>query len=134
MEGRMAIIHLLSETMDECLFEKNSREDREIRLEPSVKLSVRFSEKDSLAVGDAIVTIQDAGHEGLFRIKFHHLARFRIESPLQSDAEKKAVHMEAGRILHPLWNRTLRSFCVTAGIPVIQLPPYTVSEERIKTG
>ena len=128
----MVNMQFLSDHCDAFSFEKNGREEREIRLETSVKFTVRFSDSDRLAVGDATITIQDAGHEGLFRIKFHHLAQFRLESPVETESEKKEVHMAAARVLHPLWNRMLRSFCANVGIPIIQLPPYTVSEDRIK--
>ena len=129
----MLNLQFLSDYSDEFIFEKNTKQEREIRLETSVKFTVRFADKDHLVVGDALITIQDSGHEGLFRIKFHHLSQFRLDSPVAADEEKKEVHMTAAGILQPIWNRMLRSFCATVGIPIIQLPAYAVSEDRIKT-
>lgn len=129
----MRQLQFISEYVDDFSYAKNAKEEKQIQLETSVKFTIRFAEKNNLVIGDAIIIIHDAGNEGIFRIKLHHLSQFRLETPVTDDAGKKSVHMEAAQILYPLWNSTLRSFCATVNIPIIQLPPYRVSEDRIQT-
>ena len=129
----MQKLRFLSEYVDDFSYAKNAKEERKIKLETSVKFTIRFAEKNNLVIGDAIIIIHDSENEGIFRIKFHHLSQFRLEAPVSTDEEKKSVHMEAAQVLYPLWNSTLRSFCAVVNIPLIQLPPYMVSEDRIQT-
>ncbi|MBQ3935061.1 MAG: hypothetical protein IKS34_05500 [Clostridia bacterium] len=129
----MRQLQFLKEYVDEFTYNNNPTEEKQIRLETSLKFTVRFAEKNDLVIGDATIIIDDAGHEGIFRIKFHHLSQFHLESPVTDEAGKKSVHMEASQILYPLWSSILRSFCASVNIPVIQLPPYRVSEDKIQS-
>ena len=81
-----------------------------------------------------MITVQDAGHEGLFRLKFHHIGLFACESLPETPEEKRKLHIEAAAMLQPLWNQTITLFSAMVGIPPIKLPPYRVTDENIRTG
>lgn len=124
-------IRFVSDTIDDFTFQKNISSNKEIKLETSVKYTVRFVAEKNILIGDAIITIHDAEHEGLFRLKFHHLSQFQLDFQ-PDDTTKKEIHTETAQILFPLWNRSLRSFCAMASLPPIQLPPYKVEESNIR--
>ncbi len=130
----MEQLHFLGATIDEFHFEKNIRKDTGMRLEATVKFAVRYNREKEQFAGDAIITVQDAGHEGLFRLKFHHIGVFTCNGVDMEDQEcKRRLHMEAAAMLQPIWNQTVTLFSAMAGIPPIKLPPYRVSDGNIRT-
>lgn len=118
-------------TIDDFSFQKNVKKDTGVRLEASVKFAVRYNTEQKQFAGDALITVQDAGHEGLFRLKFHHIGLFTCDEPPHNIEEKRRLHMEAASMLQPLWNQTITLFTAMVGIPPIKLPPYRVSEDHI---
>lgn len=120
-------------TIDDFSFQKNIKKDTSMRLEASVKFAVRYNTEQKQFAGDALITVQDAGHEGLFRLKFHHVGLFSCSQPPKTLEEKRQLHMEAAAMLQPLWNQTVTLFTAMVGIPPIKLPPYRVTEENIRT-
>lgn len=130
----MEQLHFLGATIDEFHFEKNIRKDTGMRLEATVKFSVRYNKDKEQFAGDAIVTVQDAGHEGLFRLKFHHIGVFACDGvDMENDEAKRRLHMEAAAMLQPIWNQTVTLFSAMVGIPPIKLPPYRVPDGNIRT-
>lgn len=130
----MENLRLLNSTIDDFSFQKNVRQDTGIRLEASVKFAVRYNSEKKQFAGDALITVQDAQHEGLFRLKFHHIGVFTCDGvDFDSDDEKRRLHAAAAAMLQPLWNQTVTLFSTMAGIPPIKLPPYRVAENNIRT-
>ena len=130
----MEQLHFLGANIDDFHFEKNIRQDTGMRLEATVKFAVRYNEEKKQFAGDAIITVQDAGHEGLFRLKFHHVGVFACEGVDRNSAEdKRRLHMEAAAMLQPIWNQTVTLFSAMVGIPPIKLPPYRVPDGNIRT-
>ncbi len=129
----MDLLQFLGASIDEFSFQKNVKKDTGIRLEASVKFSMRYNGEQKQYAGDALITVQDAGHEGLFRLRFHHIGVFSCGSVVSCAEEKRRLHLEAAAILQPLWNQTIALFAALVGIPPIKLPPYQVSEEKILT-
>lgn len=121
-------------SIDEFNFASNLAPKEGVKLETSIKYSVHCSAEKHLLLGDAIITVQDAEKQGLFRMKFHHMGNFSFEGEVASDEERRALHMETARQLQPLWNQTVALFCAVAGIPPVLLPPYKVTEENIRLG
>lgn len=121
-------------SIDEFNFGRTMKSGTGIKLTTSIKYSVRCVAEKHLLLGDAIITISDAGDEGLFRMKFHHLGTFSYEGEIESDEERRRLHVETAHLLQPLWNQTVAMFCAVAGIPPVLLPPYRVSEEQIRMG
>ena len=130
----MEQLQFQSASIDDFSFQKNIKKDTGMRLEASVKFAVRYNTEQKQFAGDALITVQDAGHEGLFRLKFHHIGLFACAVLPQTDAEKRALHVEAAAMLQPLWNQTITLFTAMVGIPPIKLPPYRVTDENIRTG
>ena len=130
----MEQLHFLGATIDDFHFEKNVRKDTGMRLEATVKFSVRYNGEKKQFAGDALVTVQDAGHEGLFRLKFHHIGVFSCRGvDMDSEQDKRRLHMEAAAMLQPIWNQTVTLFSAMVGIPPIKLPPYRVPDSNIRT-
>ena len=130
----MSTLHFLGASIDDFTFQKNIKKDTEMRLEATVKFAVRYNGETKQFAGDAIVTVQDAGHEGLFRLKFHHVGVFACEGfDHNDDTEKRRLHMEAAGMLQPLWNQTITLFSAMVGIPPVKLPPYRVADPNIRT-
>ncbi len=132
----MSRLQLTNASIDDFTFQKNVRTDVRIRLEATVKFAVRYNAAQNEYAGDALITVQDAGHEGLFRLKFHHIGVFscaELRGENLSEAEQRALHREAAEVMQPLWNQTVAVFAALVGIPPIHLPPYRVDDERIHT-
>ena len=121
-------------TIDEFNFGRTASKTTGLKLSTSIKYSVRCVADKHLLIGDAIITISDAGDEGLFRMKFHHLGTFSYEGEIESDDERRRLHIETAHHLQPLWTQTVTMFCAVAGIPPVILPPYRVTEEQIRMG
>lgn len=129
----MEKLQFQSASIDDFTFQKNIKQDTAMRLEASVKFAVRYHAAQKQFAGDALITVQDAGHEGLFRLKFHHVGLFTCAEAPQTTEEKRILHMEAASMLQPLWNQTITLFTAMVGIPPIKLPPYRVAETNIHT-
>ena len=130
----MSTLHFLGASIDDFTFQKNIKKDTEMRLEATVKFAVRYNNDTKQFAGDAIVTVQDAGHEGLFRLKFHHVGVFACQGfDHNDDGEKRRLHMEAAGMLQPLWNQTIPLFSAMVGIPPVKLPPSRVADPNIHT-
>ncbi len=130
----MSTLHFLGASIDDFSFQKNIKQDTGMRLEATVKFAVRHNAETKQFAGDATVTVQDAGHEGLFRLKFHHVGVFSCpDVNTEDEEEKRRLHMEAAGMLQPLWNQTITLFSAMVGIPPIKLPPYRVADPNIRT-
>ena len=115
----MSTLHFLGASIDDFTFQKNIRKDTEMRLEATVKFAVRYNGETKQFAGDATVTVQDAGHEGLFRLKFHHVGVFACEGFDHND--ENVLVIQAPHFARAMIQEALRCW---------RAEPYSVTKWR----